>query len=81
MSQDNHASKMEVVDSRESRDIRGREHFPSTRTRSWGAREEKKEIQEGRSGEGAKLIRGGESSAREERKREDERASSISPTW
>lgn len=80
MSQDDHASKMEVVDSRESRDIRGRERFPSTRTRSWGAREEKK-IQEGRGGEGAKLIRGGESSAREERKREDERASSISPTW
>lgn len=32
-------------------------------------------------GEGAKLTRSGELSGREERKREDERASSISPTW
>lgn len=43
--------------------------------RAAGVREKKKKkkIQEGRGGEGAKLIRGGESSAREERKREDER--------
>lgn len=46
---------------------------------------EKKDTEEDagrrRGGEGAKLIRGRESSGREKRKREDERASSISPTW
>lgn len=44
-------------------------------------RKKREDELKGRGGEGAKLTRGGGLSGREERKREDERASSISPTW
>lgn len=78
---------MEIIGSRGRVEIFGRRETAEERTLSFntyaqlGCERKKKKIQEGKGGEGAKLIRGGESSGREERKREDERASSISPTW
>lgn len=63
---------------RERKDMEEKAFLPRTQYERKKAQEDELES---RDGEGAKLTRGGEKNGREERKQEDERASSISPTW
>lgn len=66
---------------RERRKDRGRNREGEREKKKKKKKKKREDELKGRGGEGAKLTRGGELSGREERKREDERASSISPTW
>lgn len=59
---------------------RNKEAFSVTCTQREREKKAAEDELESRDGEGAKSTRGGEN-GREERKQEDERASSISPTW